>query len=449
MPTDVIMPKLGLTMEAGTVQRWLATSGERLEAGQPLLEVETDKVVVEVEAPAPGLLGRLLVLEGENAPIGALLARIYAPGEQQEPAQAAASGVGPPASAPDPRHSQRVTPLAGPIATERASDLDRARGSSPGSRITSQDIRQAGRRERIFSSPRARKQAREAGLDWRTIPGSGPRGRVIERDVVQAATESRPATIVDRPLTNDHGPSSIVHGPSSAGEVTWEPPSPVQRVAAARLAGGFTAAPHLTFSAEARADALLELHDRLLPAVERRSGVRLTITDLLVKIAATALVEHPRANAFWDLTGGGRIGLQRGVHIGLAVATPAGLVVPVLRNAASLGMTQIASARSRLDQKAQEGELSPEDLEGSTFTLTDFGMYRVDAFQAILNPPQSAILAVGRIAERPAVAEGLLCVRPTVVVTLSCDDRVLDGVLGAQFLTRIVELIEEPWELIA
>jgi len=212
------------------------------------------------------------------------------------------------------------------------------------------------------------------------------------------------------------------------------------------MTASFGSAPHFYLSAEVRADALLDLRTRLLPLVEERAGVRLTITDLLVRILATALAEHPRANAFWDE---GRIGLNRQINVGVAVATDAGLVVPVLRQADRKSLSQIASERAKLVEKARAGTLSVDDLSGGTFTLTNLGMFRVDVFQAILNPPQSAILAVGRIAERPVVVDGQLVARPTVVLSLSCDHRVLDGALAAQFLGRVVELVEEPYGLLA
>jgi pyruvate dehydrogenase E2 component (dihydrolipoyllysine-residue acetyltransferase) len=381
MPTDVIMPKLGLTMETGTVQRWLAEEGQQVQAGDALLEVETDKVVVEVEAAATGTLRAVVVREGENVPIGTVIARIYAPGEKPSndslPASRGPYGARP---APAPGPSTYPSP---------------AVARSPG---------------RIFSSPRARKRAREAGLNWQTIQGSGPLGRVIERDVVRATAER----------------------PRTAGE---------QRSG--------TATPHFYLSAEARADALLALCERLLPLVESRAGVPLTVTDLLVKIAATTLTEHPRANAFWDPADGGRIRLQPMIDVGVAVATGGGLVVPVLHNADRLGLAEIAKERSRLVQKAREGKLSPDDMEGGAFTVADLGAFRVDVFQAVLNPPQSVMLAVGRIADRPVAMGGQTCVRATMVVTLSCDHRVLDGALGAQFLDRVIELIEEPYGLIA
>jgi pyruvate dehydrogenase E2 component (dihydrolipoamide acetyltransferase) len=381
MPTDVIMPKLGLTMETGTVQRWLVGEGQPVEAGGALLEVETDKVVVEVEATATGTLGSVVVREGETVSIGTVLAAIYAPGEQP--------------------FIHALEPLPGPPSTQPA--------PAPGPLPHAPPVMRRSPSQ-IFSSPRARKRAREAGLDWQAIPGSGPSGRVIERDVIRAAAERGPET-------GDKGSGLRV--------------------------------PHLYLSVEVRADGLLELQERLLSAVERRAGVRLTVADLLIKIAATALVDHPRANAFWSPADGGRVRLQPQIHIGIAVATDAGLVVPVLHNADRLSLAELASERNRLARKAREGTLSPDDLQGGTFTLADLGSYRVDVFKAVLDPPQSVMLAVGRIAERPVAIDGQTCVRPTMVVTLSCDHRVLDGALGAQFLDRVVELIEEPYGLIA
>jgi pyruvate dehydrogenase E2 component (dihydrolipoamide acetyltransferase) len=191
----------------------------------------------------------------------------------------------------------------------------------------------------------------------------------------------------------------------------------------------------------------------LLPVVERKGGVRLTITDLLIRIVGAGLAEHPRANAYWE---DGRIGLYGRVNVGIAVATGAstqsgantGLVVPVLRDVDRKSLAQIAAERAALVARARAGQISPDDLAGGTFTLTNLGMYRVDSFHAILNPPQSAILGVGRIAERPIVIGGQIAVRRTVLLALSCDHRVLDGVLGAHFLGRVAELIEEPHELL-
>jgi pyruvate dehydrogenase E2 component (dihydrolipoamide acetyltransferase) len=399
MPTDVIMPKLGLTMESGTVERWLASTGETIQSGQPLLEVETDKVVVEVEAPAPGILGPLLVPEGESVPLGTVLARIYAPGEavaeqpmveplhvvKPEPAQPAGQAL--PATPPGPWSA--AAPSVRP---------DAVPGNPWEGYSKVRDLQVERPRGRIFSSPRARKRAREAHLDWRAIRGTGPGGRVIERDVLDAAAAERP---------------------------------------------------YFHLSAEARADALLALQARLEPAIERKSGMLLTVTDLLIKIVATTLAETPRADLFLDPAGSRRVDPHRRVRLGVAVSTPAGLVIPSLRNPDRMGLWEIAGARSALVERAVQGMLTAEDLEGSPFALADLGMYRVDAFQAALRPPQVAILGVGRIAERPVALDGKLLACPTVALTLSCDHRAVDSILGAQVLDRIVDLIEEPYGLIA
>jgi pyruvate dehydrogenase E2 component (dihydrolipoamide acetyltransferase) len=448
MAVDLIMPKLGLTMEEGTIVRWLVAEGDQVEKGQPVLEIETDKVVVEVEATASGVIGPLLVGDGQTVPVTTLLARIYAPEEKVEPEATALRKTGDEVPAP------RITPVARRVAEKEGVDLSNIPVYGPGERIRAKDIQaaQAKRqsdakrtRQRIFSSPRARLRARELSVDWRSLPGSGPRGRVVEKDVLRAA-QSGPVPLP--PLERGRAGEGVPALPPEEGEgiVIWETPTAVQRLTAERMLTSFGSAPHFYLSVEVQAHALLDLRSRLLPLIERRTGARLTVTDLLVKILGVALAEYPRANAFWEE---GRIGLQRQVNVGIAVATDAGLVVPVLRQADCKSLSQIASERAQLVEKARTGTLSVDDLSGGTFTLTNLGMFRVDTFQAILNPPQSAILAVGRIVERPAVVAGQLVARPAAMLSLSCDHRVLDGALAAQFLGRVVELIEEPYALLA
>jgi pyruvate dehydrogenase E2 component (dihydrolipoamide acetyltransferase) len=457
MAVDLIMPRLGLTMEEGTIVCWLVDEGAQVEKGHAVLEVETDKVVVEVEATASGVMGPLLVSEGQTVPVTTLLARIYAPGEKVEPEAAALRKTGDEAPAP------RITPVARRVAEKEGVDLSSIPVRGPGERIRARDIQAvqarqqaAGRptRQRIFSSPRARKRARELGVDWRSLPGSGPRGRVVEKDVLRVATPSPALPLSGGGSGAGRGvearpgltPSPTLSLEGGESDVIWETPTTVQRLTAERMVASFGGAPHFYLSAEVQAGALLDLRSRLLPLIERRTGVRLTVTDLLVKILGAALAEYPRANAFWQE---GRIGLNRQVNVGIAVATDAGLVVPVLRQADRKSLSQIASGRAQLVEKARAGRLSVDELSGGTFTLTNLGMFRVDVFQAILNPPQSAILAVGRIVERPAVVDGQLVARPAAVLSLSCDHRVLDGALAAQFLGRVVELIEEPYRLLA
>jgi pyruvate dehydrogenase E2 component (dihydrolipoamide acetyltransferase) len=430
MATDFTMPKLGLTMEEGTIVRWLAAEGDAVERGQVILEVQTDKVTVEVEAPAEGVLSARLVGEGEAVPVGTLLAQIVEPGEKAAP-------------------RRRATPLARRIAAQEGIELTAV--APAGDRITAADVRPlTGGPTRSFSSPRARKRARGAGLDWRELSGSGPRGRVIERDVLAvrpSEQQARPAV----PPVPDAAASGLPPSSKAPAElapperVRWEEPTPVQRISAARTTAAFTSTPHFYLTSEARADALIEMRDQLLPAVERRAGVRLTITDLLVKIAATALSEHPRANAFWQA---GRIGIHEHINIGIATATAAGLLVPVLHDSGQRSLAEIAAERSRLVGAARAAKLAPEDVEGGSFTLSNLGAHRVDQFQPVLNPPESVILAAGRISPRPFVVNSQLAVARTVVLTIACDHRVLDGALAAAFFDRLIQLVEEPYELL-
>ena len=390
MPADIIMPKLGLTMEEGTVVRWLAREGEHIVQGAPLLEVETDKVVVEVEAPASGVIGAIQVREGEKAPVGALLAHLYAADEE-------ATGK----------------------SEERRRQMPR----------------------KIFSSPRARRRARDFGLDWRTLAGSGPQGRVIERDVLAAGaagTEGRRKKEEGKPGLPPAFPGKAAEADSWQDSVYHSSPSSV-------------AAPQLHLSVEVGAGALLEMCARLSPSIEKRTGVQLTTTDLLIRICGAALARVPRANARWE---DGHLSLLPQVNIGLAAAAgQAGPVPPMIPDAGNKPLSQIASERTALLERARQemptsANLLAPHLQSASLTLVDLGIFRVDRVQAVLSPPQTAILTVGRIAERPSVVEGRLAVRQTAFLMLSCDSRVFDAVLAAQFLDCIVDLIEEPYGLL-
>ena len=394
MPADIIMPRLGLTMEEGTVVRWLAREGEHVVQGAPLLEVETDKVIVEVEAPASGVIGTIQVREGEKVPVGALLAHLYAAEEME------------------------------------------TRKTEEGTR-------------KIFSSPRARRRAAGLGLDWRTLAGSGPRGRIIERDVLSAAPHLPPpvvgADLSVRPAVGaDLSVRPVVGADLSvrpAAGTDLGPPPPASQPA-----------PQLHLSVEVGAGALLEMLARLSPSIEGRAGVQLTTTDLLIRICGAALAQHPRANASWV---DGRACPQTQVNVGLAAAAGQAGPVPAVIPDAERPLSQIASERAARVERARQEMLTSAnvqssifDLQSVSFTLVDLGMFRVDRLQAVLSPPQTAILTVGRIAERPAVVDGRLAVRQTAFLTLSCDSRVFDTVLAAQFLDCIVDLIEEPYGLL-
>ena len=373
MATDVIMPALGVAQETGKVLRWLRAEGEEVEQGAPIMEIETDKVTVEVEAPASGTLAGIRVAEGAEVPVGDVVALILATGEE----------------APDrPSGSE-----------PQGSDGDGAT-STP-------------RPRRPLASPKARRMAEERGIDLASLSGSGPRGAVIAADV-----EAKPAEA-----------ATVQVG------AIW------QRMAQ-RTTQSWQATPHFYLSRDVDAGRLNAWRE----SARRRDGYeRLTHTDLLVKVAAAALTRHSRVNATWR---DGGIAENPDVNVGIAMAVEDGLVVPVVHGADRLELRAIAERRVELVEAARAGRLRPDDVGGGTFTISNLGMYGVDAFTAILNAPQAAILAVGRIADRIVPVDGRPEVRPMCTLTLSFDHRVVDGARGAQFLETLAGLIEEPAGLI-
>jgi pyruvate dehydrogenase E2 component (dihydrolipoamide acetyltransferase) len=437
---EVILPKLGLTMEEGTIVRWLKTEGDTVEEGEVLFEVQTDKVVMEVECPASGILGRILVGEDETVPIAQVVAYIVAPGEElpesvleAAPGQKAAAGE-PPEPAISKAGAVMATPAARRLARDRGVDLTGVTGTGKDGMIVKQDVLAAEKgdrdtgvraretRPRQKASPAARRLAREKSIALEAVSGSGPDGRIVEQDVLDFAAQGGPATLEGGRLVS---------------------PNPVHKLMAERMTQSFSSAPHFYLGVEVNAVALVELRQRLLPICEKKGDVRITFTDLLVKLVAATLKDHPYTNATWE---DGKIRLFQEVNLGLATAVDEGLVVPVIRGADELSLTQVARTRSELAAKAADGRLSLDEVTGGTFTLTNLGMLGVDIFQAIINPPQSAILATGRIAERPVVEEGEVVARPTIHLTLSVDHRVVDGATGARFLQDLRRVIEDPFE---
>jgi pyruvate dehydrogenase E2 component (dihydrolipoyllysine-residue acetyltransferase) len=369
MPTDVIMPMLGIAQDTGRLVRWLKGEGDTVSKGEPLMEVETDKVTVEVEAPADGTLAALSAGEGEDVPVGRPVAVILAPGE----VASGGDGVG-------VAHPAEIRP------------------------------------RRPLASPKARRLARESGIDLAAISGSGAHGAVVAADV-----ERTPAR-------------EPVGAQATVGTV-W-------RRMAERTTASWQSVPHFFLEREVDAGRL----ESWRASVRGRAGYEdVTHTDLLVKIAAAALREHPRVNASWRE---GSIEEHERINVGVAVAVEDGLVVPVVHDADRLELREVASRRTELVAAARTGRLGVDDVAGGTFTISNLGMFGVDAFTAIVNAPQAAILAVGRIAERVVPVEGSPGVRPMIVLTLSFDHRVVDGARGAQFLETLATLIEEPAGLV-
>ena len=435
------MPKLGLTMEEGTIVRWLKSEGDTVEEGDVLFEVQTDKVVMEVESRASGILGRILVYEDETVPIAQAVAYIVSPGEEipdsvahVAPAESAVSGVRRPEPAVRKAGAIVATPAAKRLARDQGIGLTQVTGTGKKGMVVKGDVLAAMERAadvtqlpgergpRPKASPAARRVAREHGIALETVVGSGPGGRIVEQDVLDLVAK---------------GVKPAVEG----GKVVAL--SPIHRLMAERMTQSFSQTPHFYLGVEVNAAALVELRQRLVDICEKKADVRVTFTDLLIKLVAVTLRAHPYANATWE---NGRIRLFEEINLGLAAAVDEGLVVPVIGHADRLSLTEIAKARSILAAKASQGRLSLDEVTGGTFTLTNLGMLGVDVFQAIINPPQSAILATGRIADRPVVENGKVVARPTIHLTLSVDHRVLDGASGARFLQDLRRVIEDPYE---
>ena len=439
MAIEIVIPRMGMTMEEGTIVAWLKEEGDRVVAKEPLFEIETDKTNIEIEAPGDGILGRVLAHEGETLPIGTVIGYIVAEGEAIPEGLASQSTPLRPAEVIQEETAMAV-PLFEKISAEdkiRASlgvrylarelgvDMRGVIGTGPGGRVVAWNVEgftqaQPTQPAQVKISPIAKRLATESGIDLNTVKGTGPAGRITREDIERAVV----IPSQDQTLSSALQPISRHH-----------------RVMADRMSASWSTAPHFYLHSEVDARHLLAARDTLLPKVEALSEIRLTLTDLIVKLCANSLAKHPIIMAQWREQG---ILLSKNVNIGLAVDSPAGLIVPVIRDADQLDLIDIARHRGDLVKRAQDGKLLPQDLELGVFTVTNLGMFRVDYFEAILNPPQAAILAVGRIKERPTVEDGRVISSPTIILSLSIDHRVLDGVAGARFLGDLVDLIETP-----
>jgi pyruvate dehydrogenase E2 component (dihydrolipoamide acetyltransferase) len=402
---DISLPRLGQGMESGTIVRWLKQEGDQVEKGEPLYELDTEKVTQEVEADASGVLLKILAQEGEEIEVGKKIAVIGESGEEVE-TQAEPTEVA------EGEKQEEGSP--GPA---REEERERGREASAEKTETEQIAQPATTNGgRLKASPLARRIARERGIDLGALTGTGPEGRIVAEDVERAATAPAHATVGAAPL-----------------EAEIQKLSSLRKTIARRLTEAWEApAFQITMSADmTRAQALRE---RL-----REDGV--TVTDVLVKLSAVALLRHRELNAHFA---GDELRIFPNAHIGLAVATERGLLVPVLREAERKSLVELAAEGKALVARAREAKLSQDDLEGGTFTISNLGMYGVEEFIAVLNPPQAAILAVGAIQQRPVWQDGAFVPRPLMSMTLTCDHRAVDGAAAADFLRTLKSLVEEP-----
>ncbi len=415
MAVEFFMPKMSDHMEVGEIIRWLVEEGDQVEKGQVIMEVMTDKAVAELEAPTSGVLKGIRAGAENNAkvPVGETLAFIAAPDEEVPAlpplglAEAKAEALPPP---PEPR----ARPVKAPPGQVRAF-AEAQKAVAPKAA------------EGVRASPVARRLARERGVDLALVTGTGPGGRITKEDV-QAFAEAAPAA------------------PPAEEDVEWVDLTPIQRLTGERMLESVQTAPQFALTIEVDVTDALWLREALMERIVAETGERLSITAILVKIVAAALKQHPRANSSFE---GGRVKLRKQINIGVAVGTDQGLVVPVVKEADQKSLAQIAQELKVFQDKARKMLFSIEDLSGGTFTISNLGMYGIDRFDAIINPPQSAILAVGQIVKKPVgMPDDTVALRPMMSLTLSVDHRSMDGIQGAKFLAAIKERIEKPYFLL-
>ena len=394
MAFSVVMPALEMAQETGKLIAWRKKEGDRVAKGEPLLEIETDKAVMEVEAPADGILAGITAQAGADIPVGQTIAWIVAPGEKL-PTENQSAAAAPAARGKTESH-------AAPVATG-APDVAAVQGA------------------RI--SPKARRLAKELGVEIATVRGSGPGGEILASDI-QAAAAPRASS-----------------APAAPAKSSLEVPSTLGRLMAERTTQSWTTVPHFFVTREIEASALNEYREKLIGEIERTHKIRITHTDLLVALVARVLLKHPRLNSSWTAEG---IRLYDHVNLAVAIAVNDGVVTAVIPNAHVASLAEIATQRRDVAERARVGKLRPADIADATFTISNLGMYHVDQFSAIITPPQAAILAVGSIADRVVAIEGKPAVRPIMTLTLSCDHRAADGARAAMFLRDLAEAMADP-----
>ena len=433
----VEMPKMGDSMEEGKILRWLKKEGDAIKKGESLAEVETDKVNIEIEAFASGVLRKILVPEGASALIGAEIALIGAADEPLPGSNGSANGVGTQKPSAIPSSNQQ--------SAKESAALENSAAVSTSALITT------GKGSRVFISPIARRLAEEHQVNYTTLQGTGPNGRIIRMDIEAAmAAHLQPsASLPVAPASAVPAPAILVEAGSTdftAEEVVEVPLSAMRRTIARRLSQSMQTAPHFYVTSVIDVEKLAALRQQINEyAATDPNPIKVSFNDMIVRAVARALVRIPQVNVSFAED---RLLQKKQVHIGIAVALEQGLIVPVLRNADRHGILEIARESRRLAEAAREGKLRPEDFSGGTFTVSNLGMYDVESFTAVINPPESAILAIGTITPEPVVVAGEVVVRQRMRVTLSSDHRAIDGAIAARFLQEIKRLLEEPFGLL-
>jgi pyruvate dehydrogenase E2 component (dihydrolipoamide acetyltransferase) len=439
MAVEIIMPKMEMAQDTGTIVRWLKAEGEAVRKGEPLLEIETDKVTVEVEAPGDGILGDITAGEGDEVPVGQVIARLRSAPETA-PAVRTPEPKTPPVEA-----TAGALPAATPVAQQMAAahQIDLSHIAPAGRRITKDDVSAHLARQQPLAGPRllpasplARRLAREQGLDIGLLNGSGPDGAILAADIRVALETTAKLQPAAPPAT-----------PAAAPAEGYRriPLRRMRKVIAERLQHSYQTAPHISLTLTVDMTELQRLMANLAEPIRQATGKELTLTAVLTQVTALALSRHPRLNAHLDEDD---ILEFDTVHLGIAVALEDGLVVPVIRDAQTKGLIALQTELSDLAGRARANKLALDEIKGSTFTISNLGMYGIEQFTAIINPPEVAILAVGAITPGPKEIDGQLAMRPLLRLTLMVDHRAIDGATGAQFLATLKELLENPYRLL-
>jgi len=446
---EIFMPKLSSTMEVGTLLQWLKEEGDSVEIGEPIFEIMTDKINIEVEAYDAGTLLKKYFQEDDQVPVNYIIGYIGIAGETVPDASPGLSGseveVQEQVEAPAPAATDaadlvgvgnsvsqngekpRATPAARKLARVNELEIGAIQGSGPNGRVQKKDV--VAVIERVGAAPKAtplaHKIAASEQVNLSAVTGTGVNGKIVKTDVIAAGSKVEVA------------PVSI---PSPRKKM-----SGMRKVIAERMAQSAYTAPHVTLTTDVDMTKVKELRASLLPIVEKQTGLRLSYTEVLIKAAAAALSRHPEVNVSIE---GDEIVQHGQVHIGLAVAVPGGLMVPVVKDVLIKGLSELTHDAKEIGQRARENKLLPDQLKGSTFTISNLGMYAIDAFTPIINQPESAILGVGRIVDKPVAVNGALEIRPMMTLSLSFDHRAIDGAPAAAFLTELKQILENPFELL-
>jgi pyruvate dehydrogenase E2 component (dihydrolipoamide acetyltransferase) len=452
MITKVFMPKLSDAMETGKVIKWLKKEGDAVKGGDIIAEIETDKANVEIEAFGAGVLRKIIVGEGGQVPVGDLIGVIADPAEDISSVAAAAAKPAPaapaaPAAAAAPAPAPRPAPTAGPLpAMESYQSVPATTAVVPMAPAAAASAQPAG--GRVKASPLARKVAGQTGVDLRLVQGTGPGGRIIRADVEAARTAPRPAAPPPAAAAATSRPQAVPARPAFVipprPEVEYEdvPMSAMRAAIAKRMPMSKAPVPHFYVTSEVDMDAAWALREQL-------NGLdgqpKVSVTDMVIKATALALLKNPGVNAQLN---GQAIRVHHRAHIGIAVALEQGLITPVLRDCDVKALGRIAVESRDLAERARGGKLRAQEMSGATFSISNLGMYDVEEFSAIINPPEGAILAVGSVLQKPVVEDGEIRVGRRMKMTIACDHRVMDGAMGARFLQDVKRLLEEPLRLL-